>query len=79
MELHTTAAWCSYTISGYLTINCNIHVANLKEAFDKLCETQNEMDYYEKMQSFIYYFRLGIQLNITWIGEKNSFSLDLDV
>lgn len=53
--------------------------AELKEAFDKLCEAQGEMGYYERLQSFIDGFRLGMQLTIAGLGDKNSFGLDSDV
>lgn len=52
--------------------------AELKEAFDKLCETQVEISYYEKLQAFIDGFRLGMQLTIAGLGVTNSFSSDTD-
>lgn len=52
--------------------------AELKEAFDKLCETQIEIGYYEKLQSFIDGFRLGMQLTIAGLGVTNSYSSDTE-
>ncbi len=48
--------------------------AELKDAFDKLCETQDELTYYEKLQSFIDGFRLGMQLTIAGLGKHNSLN-----
>ncbi len=51
--------------------------AELKEAFEMLCETQIEIGYYEKLQSFIDGFRLGMQITIAGLGVTNGFSSDI--
>ncbi len=50
--------------------------AELKEAFEMLCETQIEIGYYEKLQSFIDGFRLGMQITIAGLGATNGLNTD---